>query len=108
MSQTIAFPNSLKLHLQRAANQRNYPVIKEILQRGSGEELVVNSLEEAQALVNVARLQMLDASLQYPFWDEDSPKYDRSHESAFQDVQMGIFEKTVLYVGQAFKIVSTV
>ena len=108
MSLIIPFPDVLKLRLQKVANQRNYPLVNEVLQRGGSEELVVNSLEEAQALVNLARLEMLEASLKYPFWDEDSPNFDRRHESAFQDVQMGIFEKTVMYVGQAFKVVSTV
>lgn len=80
----------------------------EVINRGGADELIVNSQEEAQALVNVARIEMLSASLKYPFWDEDSLKYDKCHDESFQDVQMGLFEKTIMYISQSFDIVSTV
>jgi hypothetical protein len=108
MTKSIAFPAVLKSTLHQIAMQRNYPVILDILKRGSGDELIVNSGDEAQALVNIARIEMLDAGLKYPFWDEDSPNYDQAHEAAFQDVQMGIFEKTAMYLGQEFDLVTTV
>lgn len=55
-------------------------------------------------LIDVARIEMLDASLKYPFWNEDFPNYDPSHEEAFQDIQMGVFEKTIIYLDQVFKL----
>lgn len=85
-----------------------YPVAATVLARGNAEELVLHSESEAQALVNMARIDMLDASLKSPFWNEDLPNCDPRHEDAFQDIEMGIFEKTVMYLGQEFKIVSTV
>jgi len=108
MSEVIEYPATLKAQLLKVASARKFPQVQKILARGGPEELVVETQEEAQALVNVARLEVLEARLRYPFWDEDSPEYDPAHEDAFQDVQMGIFEKTVMYVGQAFEIVSKV
>ncbi|WKJ91434.1 hypothetical protein QZJ86_04690 [Methylomonas montana] len=108
MSKIVPFPSILKLQLKKIAEERGYPVVSAVVERGEAEELVLNSEDEAQALVNVARIEMLDASLKYPFWNDDLPNYDPKHEDAFQDIQMGIFEKTVMYLSQEFKIVSTV
>ncbi len=99
MNKIIIFPSILKLQLKEIAIKREYPIVSKILDRGGPEELVINSQAEAQALVNVARIEMLEASLRYPFWDEDQSNYDPKHEELFQDVQMGIFEKTVSYLG---------
>ena len=108
MSKTIAFPSVLKLQMQKIARDREYSVVSEILARGGTEELVLESQTEAQALVNVVRIELLDASLKYPFWNDDLPNYDHRHEDAFHDVHMGIFEKTVMYLSQEFQITSTV
>jgi hypothetical protein len=100
----IPFPASLKKELRDIAQARKYPLVERILARGHDEEVIVDTQEEAQALVNVARVEMLSAELMFPFWNEDSPDYDMQHEDAFQDVQMGIFEKTTMYVGQSFVV----
>lgn len=108
MSKVIPFPSILKLQLKKSAEERGYPIASAVLARGNPEELVLHSENEAQALVNIARMEMLDASLKFPFWNEDLPNYDPRHEDAFQDIQMGIFEKTIMYLGQEFRIVSAV
>lgn len=108
MSESIPFPPTLKIELKKIAAERGYPVVTEVLERGGEDELIVNTQVEAQALVNVARLEMLDAYLKYPFWNDDSPRHDQRHENAFQDIQMGLFEKTIMYLGQSYKIVTTV
>ena len=108
MSKTIPFPASIKAEIAKIANERGYPVVIEIVRRGAEDELLIESKQEAQAIVNVARIEMMNAELTYPFWDEDSPHYQSTHEEAFQEVQMGLFEKVVMYLGQAFQITSTV
>jgi hypothetical protein len=108
MSQVIEFPRPLKAQLQKSASTRKFPAALAILSRGGPEELVVASQHEAQMLVDIARLELLEARLKFPFWDEDLPNHDPAHEDAFHDVQMGIFEKTVMYVGQVFEVVSKV
>ena len=104
----IAFPAVLKAQIQQIASERGYPCVAEITARGGPDELLLQDLKEAQAIVDVARLQMLDASLRFPFWDEDNPRHDPAHDNAFQDVQMGLFEKTCMYLGQQFQVVTQV
>jgi len=106
IAKTIPFPESLKAALKRITLDRRYPVVAEILDRGKLDELSIESAEEAQMIVDVARLEMLSASLKFPFWDDDSPRYDRFHDEAFQEVQMGFFEKVVMYVSQEFDVVT--
>jgi hypothetical protein len=104
MSKTVVFPSELKEALLKIAVERRYPLVREILGRGGTDELVLEDKEEAQAIVNVARMQMLDALLRYPFWSDDSPRYNKAHEEAFQDVQMGFFEKVASYIDSEFDI----
>jgi len=108
MSKTITIPPPVKETLLKIAAERQYPLVLEILARGKSAELVLADDEEAQAIVNVARLELLDAKLRYPFWNDDSPRYNKAHEEAFQDVQMGFFEKVASYIGSEFDIESKV
>lgn len=59
--------------------------------------------EEAEALITLAVIEKRKAWLKYPRYDEDHPQYSQEHEEKFDDVQMGIYEKTIYYVGSAFK-----
>lgn len=108
MSVTFPFPESVKSSLKKIAIERDYPVANEILARGSENELTLTSATEAQIIVNIARVEMLNVSLTYPYWDEDDANFDPLHESAFQDVQMELFEKVVMYISQEFKVTTTV
>jgi hypothetical protein len=100
MSHAIAFPDSLKVELQKLAASCNYVLATEILLRGGPDELVLESNAEAQVVANVARVEMMKTILQCPFWDEDDPRHDPAHEERFHDVVNGLFEKTVSYIGQ--------
>jgi hypothetical protein len=104
MSKTLAIPAHTKETLLKIARERQYPLVLEILGHGKSAELVLADNDEAQAIVDVARLEMLDAKLRYPFWSDDSPRYDKAHEDAYQDVQMGFFEKVASYIGSEFDI----
>lgn len=108
MSQSIAFPDSVKTDLLKIATAGSFVRAKEILARGKPGELVLESPEEAQIVVNVARLEMMKTILQCPFWDEDDPRHDPVHEERFHDIVNGLFEKTVSYVGQDFEVVTKI
>lgn len=108
MSRTIAFPDSVKADLQKLASRGKYPRAAEILARGGPEELTLETAEEAQIVVNVARVEMMTTLLQCPFWDEDDPRHDQSHEDRFHDVVNGLFEKTVSYISQDFEVVTKI
>jgi len=42
---------------------------------------------EVEMLINVAKFWRLQASLKYPYWDCDHPKYNPEHEELFMDEQ---------------------
>jgi hypothetical protein len=104
MSKRLSFPDSVKAELRKIATAGRYVLAMEILERGADDELVLESVEEAQVVVNLARVQMMVASLRYPFWDEDDPRHDAAHEEAFHEVVLGVFEKTVSTIGQDFEV----
>jgi hypothetical protein len=104
----IAVPPGLKEELRSIAAVGAFRQALEILERGNEDELAIADDDEAQCVVNVARWKMLEALLRYPNWDDTREAYDPDDEEAMQEVQMGLFEKVVLYVGQEFKIRSEV
>jgi hypothetical protein len=108
MSQAIAFPDSVKAELLKIAASGDFVRAREILARGKSDELVLESAEEAQIVVNVARVEMMKTILRYPFWDEEDPRHDPVHEERFHEAVNGLFEKTVSYIGQDFKVVTQI
>lgn len=101
---TIAFPSSVKAKLLSIATSNKYQQIIDILRRGRDDELIINDLIEAQAIVDTVRAKLLDTQLKYPNWDDELPSYNEDHEEAFQDFQMGVFEKTVSYISHEFDV----
>ena len=108
MSQSIAFPDSVKADLLKIASAGNFVRAKEILSRGKADELVLESEGEAQVVVNVARVEMMKTILQCLFWDEDDLRHDPIYEECFYEVVNGLFEKTVSYIGQDFEVVTKI
>lgn len=104
MSKIITVPAGLKDDLLKIASKSDYPQVRVILARGEQNELHIHAQDEAQSLVNVARVALLDALLKYPYWDDTREPYSEEHDEAFQDVQMGFFEKVVSYIGQEYDI----
>lgn len=100
----IAVPAELKSELFAIAKKAGYPSALDVLSRGNAEQLVLESLREAQEITNIARIQVLDALLKYPYWDNTESTHLPEHEEMFHDVQMGIYEKTVYYISNHFKI----
>jgi hypothetical protein len=108
MSKHLSFPESVKAELRKIAGEGNYVLATEILERGADDELVLESVEEAQVIVNVARVQMMVASLKFPFWDEDDARHDAAHEEAFHEVVLGLFEKTASTIRQDFEVKTSI
>jgi hypothetical protein len=108
MSQSIAFPDSVKADLLKIATAGSFMRAKEILVRGSPDELALESADEAQIVVNVARVEMMKSILKCPLWDEDDPRHDPVREERFHDIVDGLYEKTVSYTGQDFEVVTKI
>ena len=53
-------------------------------------------------LLKRKKLKRKKARLKYPYYDDEHPLYDEAHEDSFDDIQMGIYEKTIYYVESAF------
>lgn len=104
MTTAIAVPRELKAELLAIAEKEGYPSALVTLRRGALDLLVVENKREAQEIVNIARHQMLDALLRYPYWDDSEDTHVPEQEEKFQDIQMGIYEKTVYYIGNHFEI----
>jgi hypothetical protein len=104
MSTVIAVPTELKSELLGIAEKSGYPSALAVLRRGTNDELVLENKREAQELTNIARIQVLDALLKYPYWDDSEENHVQEHEDQFQNVQMGIYEKTVYFIGIHFEI----
>ncbi|GLQ95449.1 hypothetical protein [Dyella acidisoli] len=58
---------------------------------------------EASDLVDLVVIEKKKARLRLPYHDDTHPKYDEKHEEEFDDMQMGIYQKTIYYVESAFK-----
>ena len=108
MSHTIAFPDNVKAGLLSISNSGGFIRAREIIARGKDNELALDSADEAQVVVNVARLEMMKTLLMFPFWDEDDPRHEPAHAERFHDIVNGLFEKTVSYIGQEFEIVTSI
>lgn len=61
------------------------------------------SEKEAGDLIDLVVIEKKKARLRFPYHDDEHPKFDAKHEAGFEDVQMGIYEKTIYYVESAFK-----
>ncbi len=104
---TISFPSSIKSELVTIAQDNKYSQALDILTRGNDDEIVLNNHQEAQVVADVARIKLLDTQLKFPYWDDSMDNYNETHEDAFQEVQMGVFEKTISYIGQEYTIRTT-
>lgn len=100
----VLMPIELVEEISEIVEKENYLILKNAFSLESGiNKTVFLSQEEAEALIELAVIEKKKARLKYPYYDEDHPKYDESHEEKFDDVQMGIYEKTLYYVESAFQ-----
>ena len=70
-------------------------------QPGSNEYLLLTE-QDARNLLVLADIEMQRAELRYPFTDDSDDNYDPAHEQAYDDVMLGIYEKTYYYLQSAF------
>jgi hypothetical protein len=98
----VEMPVELIEEIAEIVNREGYTILKEIFPIGV-EPPIFLSKEEADALITLAVIEKKKARLKYPYYDDDHPNYSEEHEDHFNDVQMGIYEKTIYYVESAFK-----
>lgn len=99
----VVMPIELIQEIAQIVDKENYIILKEAFPSTEMQGPVFLSQEEAEALVDLAVIEKKKARLRFPYYDDEHPLYDENHEDNFDDIQMGIYEKTLYYVESAFK-----
>ncbi|WP_445768637.1 hypothetical protein [Rheinheimera sp.] len=99
----VVMPVELVEEIAQIVHKEGYEALKEAFPAADTVPPIFLSEEEAEALIDLAVIEKKKARLMYPFYDEDHPRFSEEHEAKFDDVQMGIYEKTIYYVESAFK-----
>ncbi|MEY4576757.1 MAG: hypothetical protein RL701_1460 [Pseudomonadota bacterium] len=94
-------PAELVHEIRSIVHKEDYTILKDAFPLDK-EPPIFLSKEEAEALITLAVIEKRKAWLRYPYYDEDHPLHSAEHEQKFDDIQMGIYEKTIYYVGTAF------
>ena len=103
IKRNVVMPIELIKEIALIVQNENYVILKKAFPSIDAEEPVFLSLEEAEALVELAVIEKKKARLKYPYYDDEHPLYSESDEGSFDDIQMGIYEKTIYYVESAFR-----
>lgn len=99
----VLMPVELVEEIAHIVSKENYQALKDAFPNSEIKPPIFLSQEEAEALIELAVIEKKKARLMYPYYDDENPKHDEMHEEKFDDVQMGIYEKTIYYVESAFK-----
>ena len=97
----VLMPAQLVHEIRKIVQREGYTALADAF-KADQEPPIFLSVEEAEALVTLAVIEKRKAWLRYPYYSEDHPKHSPEHEEKFDDVQMGIYEKVLHYVGSAF------
>lgn len=96
-------PIELVEEIAKIVTKEDYLALKHVFPDGRASSTIFLSQEEVEALIELAVVEKKKARLRYPHYDDEHPEYDEEHAEKFDDVQMGICEKTIYYVESAFK-----
>ena len=99
----VLMPVELIREIAEIVRKEGYTSLMDAFPDENVELPIFLSEEEASDLVDLAVIEKKKARLRFPYHDDEHPKYDEKHEAEFDDVQMGIYEKTIYYVESAFK-----
>jgi len=99
----VQMPIELIKEIAKIVTREGYSVLKDTFPNKAVGTPIFLSQDEAEALIELAVIEKKKARLMYPYYDDEHPKYNEEHEEKFDDIQMGIYEKTLYYVESAFK-----
>jgi len=99
----VTMPAELIEEIAKLVQEEEYTALKDAFPDEKIKPPVFLSQDEAEALITLAVIEKKKAWLKYPHYDEEDPNYNEEHEQKFDDIQMGIYEKTIYYVESAFK-----
>ena len=90
----VLFPQEIIDEVCRLVDQETYILLRPCFPKGQISSAFL-SQEQAEALITLAVIEKKKAQLKYPFYDDEHPQYDEIHETKFDDVQMGFYEKVI-------------
>ncbi|GAA3930461.1 hypothetical protein [Litoribacillus peritrichatus] len=99
----VLMPVELVNEIAQIVGKEGYQILKDAFPSPDVTPPIFLSEDEAEALIDLAIIEKKKARLMYPYYDDEHPLYNEEHEQKFDDVQMGIYEKTIYYVESAFK-----
>lgn len=99
----VLMPVELIHEIAEIVHKEGYTSLMDAFPEENVQPPIFLSEEEASDLIDLAVIEKKKARLRFPYHDDEHPKYDEGHEAEFDDVQMGIYEKTIYYVESAFK-----
>jgi hypothetical protein len=99
----VLMPIELIHEIAEIVHKEGYTSLMGVFPDEHAQPPIFLSEEEARDLIELAVIEKKKARLRFPYYDDEHPKYDEKHEAEFDDVQMGIYEKTIYYVESAFK-----
>ncbi|WP_444997158.1 hypothetical protein [Aliikangiella sp. IMCC44359] len=99
----VLMPVELVEEISQIVHKEGYRALTEAFPNTDVKPPIFLSNEEAEALISLAIIEKEKAGLMYPYYDDEHPRYSEEHEERFDDIQMGIYEKTIYYVESAFK-----
>lgn len=105
----IFIPSEIVSELRDIVVREKYSALLSVFQGSADEDIEYLDLSEhdAKNLLRLADIEMLKALLRYPHNEREDPLYDPEHEERYDDVMMGIYEKTYYYIQSEFKNLKT-
>jgi hypothetical protein len=101
----IYLPNELIKELGVIAHDHGYVALSHVFNNIDLENSEYLSIDESDAklLIRLVDIEMSKAILMYPFNDDEEENYNPKHEEKYDNVMMGIYEKTYYYLQSEFE-----
>ncbi|ABC30544.1 hypothetical protein HCH_03813 [Hahella chejuensis KCTC 2396] len=99
----VLMPIELIEDIARIVHEEGYVALQDAFPSIDTKPPIFLSDVEAEALIDLAVIEKKKVRLMFPYYDDEHPLFNEEHEKGFDDIQMGIYEKTIYYVESAFK-----
>jgi hypothetical protein len=99
----VFIPSDLIAELKEIVSREAYTALSPLFENVDAQTEYLDMDEnDARNMLRLADIEMTRALLRYPHNEEDDPLHDPEHEARYDDVMMGIYEKTYYYIRSTF------
>lgn len=101
----IYLPSELIKELGEIVLSQGYEALFHVFKNVDLDGSEYLSIDEADAklLLRLADIEISKAILIYPFTDDEEENYNSEHEEKYDEVMMGVYEKTYYYIQSEFE-----